>query len=249
MAHTPFSALGGKHRLSPKDIVLTDDTKLTSDESDNLMFNVMRVLVFKPVPLRVFIRRCMTNLSDKFKELSRDGIEHYNITIELVELSSEKTSKHQAIVSRFSKLADLQAFITTAGLHLATSRFYGVRLILVHYVPDCFLHKVVGYHTDANTHIKSNRVNIIPVSLFACGKYSSRLLGTSNTTGTQNILIHIPHRFRARMPSVLFRLDGDAKLYWLPTMQQIKPAAIPDLIRQAYYFHTPDDLKFPALND
>ena len=249
MAHVPFKTLGPKHVLQPRDIVLADDTKITVDESNNMMFNIMRVMVFKPVPLRRFVQQAMVPMGDKMKELSRDGIEHYHISFELVELSVSTSNVCVPIISRFAKLKHLQQFVAANKLHELPPQLYGVRLVLVHYVPDCFVHKVVGFNRDKDTGIVSGRVDVMPVSQFACGKYASRLVGSANLTGTQNILLQVPRRVKSRCPSSIWRLDGDAVLYWLPTMQAIKPAEIPPLMKRAYFFHLPTDLKFAPIKD
>ena len=252
MTHRPFRELKKtKHELAVDQVVLADDKKLTSENSNNMMFNLLRVMVFFPVTIRDFIARCVTPLRDTQAVLDKDDVGNCVLTYELVEgdfarqkhRGQQQSCRDAPIVSRFANMDLLLAFIKDNRVLDMPTKLYGVRVCLAHYVADCFVYAVRSQLRGLNR-ANSGRVEIVPLTMFGCGKNQAQLGGQANISRTQTIQTHIPSRVRSGGPSILWRADGDADLYWLPSMQKVKPEEIKGLMDEAYSFHVASDLAF-----
>ena len=257
--HQPFRHVDRtKHRLKIGQVVLVDDAKMTEDDSNKMMFNLLRILVFRPVPIRDFVARCLGPLRDTTSNLEKSGAAHCILSYEIVENAyrvPNGSGRGLPLLSRFGSLALLLDFISKNRLLKMPHNLYSVRVCLAHYVSDCFLYKVVnndfmmGLQKGGN--VLSGNVQIQPLNMFACGKNQSRLGGKSNVGRAQSVLTHVPTRVRSGTPSNLWHIDGNAELYWLPLMEALaKPDEIADKMRSAYYFHKGEgDLAFPKAED
>ena len=249
--HQPFRQIDpAKYRLRTGQVVMVDDDKMTEGDSNHMMFNLLRVLVFRPVSLRDFVARCAGPLRDTQSSLDKSGASAYNVlTYEIVEdpyRLSHATGRGLPILSRFGSLALLLDFISKNRLLLVPHNLYGVRVCLAHYVSDCFLYKVVDGSMLGRSGILSGSVQIQPLNMFACGKNQAKLGGKANVGRAQSVRTHVPHRLRSGTPSKLWNLDGEAEMYWLPLMERIDTDNdIESKMRQSYYFHEEKDLAFP----
>ena len=251
MSHQPFSSgiKNKSHVLQKDDIAMVDDAKMTEDDSNKLMFNLLRVLVFKPVSLTMFLQKCINPLRDLGILLDSTGAAHYVLTYEIIETSSNVVSsfRYMPIVSRFSELSELYQFVADNRLLMMPPNTYQIRICLSHYVADCFIYIVRGPHLTENKKsakvTSPNRVDIEQMNSFACGPVQGRLGAKTVGGRAQNILTCIPSRLRSNTPGRLWYLDGDASLYWLPTLDQIlnPKVEIPQLMREAYWFHPGGD--------
>lgn len=250
-SHQPFRKLDpAKYRLQTGEVVMVDDEKMTKDDSNQMMFNLLRVLVFRPVTIRDFVARFTGPLRDTQSSLDKSGAAAFNVlTYEIVEdpyRLPNGTGRSLPILSRFGSLATLLDFISKNRLLAVPHNLYGVRVCLAHYVSDCFLYKVVNGSVFGRSGILSGSVQIQPLNMFACGKNQTKLAGKANVGKAQSVRTHVPNRIRSGTPASLWNLDGDADMYWLPLMEKIdNPDEIELKMRQSYSFHEESDLAFP----
>ena len=249
MAHNPFSR--NIHSLvkplTVNDVALVDDSKMTEEESNQLMFNLMRVLLFKPVGMKMFLEQYIHSLRDKIVLFDSLGIAQYILSFEIIESSGYKVNsfKTAPVLSRFTELSKLKDFIELNRLMMMPTNMYQVRVCLTHYVADCFVYLVRPPTTTKSTlsglELKSNpnRVQIQQMNSFACGPVQGKLGAKTVGGRASNILTAVPSRVRTDTNSRLWILDGAAELYWLPTFEKITNPSVqlPKLMEAAYWFN------------
>ena len=102
-------------------------------------------------------------------------------------------------MSRFGNIDLLLAFIKDNRVLDMPTNLYGVRVCLAHYVADCFVYTVRS-HVRGRNRANSGRVEIVPLTMFGCGKNQAQLGGQANISRTQTIQTHIPSRVRSGGP-------------------------------------------------
>lgn len=236
MSYAPFSSFGDdKRKLNIGEIVMADDFDLRKKDSKKLMFNLVRLLVFKPIPVSVFLERCYQHVQDLQKNQNDDYF-NYSVSYEIVEGNTgmPEFQRHLPVLSRFVDAEQLHDFIIQN--HLYKIKFYQIRMVLAHFVADCFLYRV---HKLTGNSVSN--VSLEPLSYFSCLKTS---LGKDELTNAQSVYTHIPQRIIRQFPYLMLELQSNAILFWLPTMDRIEAPQIPKKITDAYYPLTENDLAF-----
>ena len=210
------SRLFGDNRtkLTPNSIVLADDFNMRKSDSNKLMFNVVRLLIFKPIPVSVFLERCYQNVEDMQKN-SEDNYFNYSVSFEIVEgnTGTPAFQRHLPVLSRFSNAKKLHKFIIKN--HLYKLKFYQIRMVLAHFVADCFLYRVRSMVASDLT-----KVSLEPLSYFSCQKTS---LGRETLENAQNVYTHIPQRIMRQFPFLMLSLQMNAIFIGFQLCNALKP--------------------------
>lgn len=248
--HDPFPANISNAVLSRNQVVMCDDSEMTTKHFNKLMFNLMRILIFDPVPLPAFYNKYLVQLNNNLvRNLKRD-FWNYNICFEIVETLETHSGKHLylPVLSRFVNLTHISEFITENNLLDASPDHYGVRMVATHFVSDCFLYVVLGNEVYQDSEKLSRGVNMVednnslatgnvmlkPLSYFSCG--ASSLSATSNEN-MHPVDTHIPDKLHDNVPQSLLHLSQKCLLFWLPSMKRIQAQDLIELMQSAYNFH------------
>lgn len=263
--HSPFrSNIQQASQMKIGDVILCDDSEMTIKDFRQLIFNLLRLFVFNPIPLRRFCTLHLTDLKYKMKENVKRDFWNYNITFEIVETLQHTSEEYLdlPVLSRFVNISDLEKFVEDNNMLHAAEEQYGIRLIVAHIVSDCFLYVVQGEEvfktpsktvrmtrfpigpspTDLDTSLMAPTGNVVlrPLSYFSC---RSTQLAATNQDNMYPVARHIPNKIQDAFPSSMLAMQEECSLVWLPTMQSISVTDIPLLLQEAYNFQD----EFPDL--